>query len=82
MRYGAIPIARNTGSLADTIQHGNTGYLFNKMHANDFIQTLDQAQTDFNSSQKEIIINNLFRDTHSWQQTAKEYIKLYMSLLS
>ncbi len=30
MRYGAIPVARRTGGLADTIDHGRTGFLFDE----------------------------------------------------
>ncbi|EGH35440.1 glycogen synthase, partial [Pseudomonas syringae pv. japonica str. M301072] len=29
-RFGSLPVARNTGGLADTIEDGVTGFLFNE----------------------------------------------------
>ncbi|MCH9613209.1 MAG: Glycogen synthase [Chlamydiia bacterium] len=71
MRYGAIPIARATGGLKDTIKHTVNGYLFHDHE--DFLQTLEHALT---LPTQEMIKTAMLED-HSWKTSAQKYLELY-----
>ena len=32
MRYGCVPVVRAAGGLNDTVNHGETGFVFEKLH--------------------------------------------------
>jgi starch synthase len=42
-RFGSLPVARNTGGLADTIEDGVTGFLFNESTVDSYQQALSRA---------------------------------------
>ncbi len=42
-RYGALPVARRVGGLAETIVDGETGILFDAFDAADFDRALERA---------------------------------------
>lgn len=87
-RYAAIPLARRTGGLADSIKD----YSNNKSRAdgilfNDF--DLDGLRYAFKVS-KEIfedkailtkLRKNCLKADHSWNKSAKEYLKVYNSMV-
>ncbi len=88
MRYGAIPVARATGGLVDTVipynkstQEGN-GFLFPDYNAHDMMYTLKKALTlfrDFNSWKA--LMQNAMNTDYSWARSAKEYKALYERLI-
>jgi starch synthase len=42
-RFGSLPVARNTGGLADTIENGVTGFLFDESTAESYREALSRA---------------------------------------
>lgn len=42
-RFGSLPVARNTGGLADTIENGVTGFLFNESTVDSYKEALSRA---------------------------------------
>lgn len=89
MHYGCIPIARATGGLRDTIvdydqsrERGN-GFLFEKALAKDFSDTLQRAFNNYSSKNdwRTLQINGMKAD-FSWQQSARQYLHLYQSLIN
>lgn len=83
MRYGAIPIARNTGGLKDVIDNGRDGFLFNNYSSYDLEKTLLKAIEikDHDPRQfKQIVLNAMSKDL-SWKVSAKKYEKAYRQLL-
>jgi starch synthase len=46
-RYGTIPIARRVGGLADTIEDGATGFLFDDYTPEDFTRAVMRAMNQF-----------------------------------
>jgi starch synthase len=42
-RFGSLPVARNTGGLADTIENGVTGFLFDESTVESYQQALSRA---------------------------------------
>lgn len=86
LRYGAVPIARKTGGLADTITdvHANPegyGYLFSDYSSHSLIRTCLRALDDFKdpSRWKDIIEKGMKKD-FSWKNSALEYVKLYKDI--
>ena len=88
MRYGAIPVARATGGLKDTIvpfdkatQNGN-GFLFPNYNAHELMFTIKKALSlfrDFNSWK--VLMSNAMNSDYSWAHSADEYKALYERLL-
>ncbi|CAK0748133.1 hypothetical protein CVIRNUC_001816 [Coccomyxa viridis] len=85
MRYGAIPVVRSTGGLADTVtdvdadpRNGN-GYCFGGMDAGALNSALDRALTTFREDKsrwQQLSQQNMSLDW-SWQRSATSYIELY-----
>lgn len=42
-RFGSLPVARNTGGLADTIENGVTGFLFDESTVESYTEALTRA---------------------------------------
>lgn len=84
LKYGTIPVARNTGGLADTIKDGKTGFLFNSYSPDEFLGCLrtamDMYRNDPEGWQK-IQINGM-KEVWSWDKAAKKYIELYQDITS
>lgn len=87
LKYGTVPIVRNTGGLADTIidyrkPNGN-GFLFNDYDPKELIKTIKQAVDLFSDKVK---WNKLARQgmalDFSWKVSAQKYMKLYKDVSS
>jgi len=88
MRYGSIPVVRETGGLSDTIQPFNeyvpsgNGFSFTNFNAHDMMHVLRYA---FRLYRLQGVWNYLVKEAmsvdFSWQKSAKEYKKVYKQLL-
>jgi starch synthase len=85
MRYGTIPIVRNTGGLRDTVkdigEEGGYGILFNEAKVFDITYSINRA-VELYSQPKQIkrIRTKIMGLDNSWQNSAQQYINLYSSL--
>lgn len=88
LRYGTLPVVRETGGLKDTVQPYNeytgegNGFTFANYNAHDMLHTLQRAlaiypQTDI----WERIVRNAMRSDYSWRQSAQQYHELYQQLV-
>lgn len=86
MRYGAVPVVRRTGGLADTVRdvdshtpgEGN-GYTFDGTDAGSLFQALDRAialYKDHQQDWKELSLCNMNTEL-SWNKSAADYVDLY-----
>ena len=86
MRYGAVPVVRHTGGLADTvndIDHGGTGFVFSKPDAHDFQAALSRAINAYHDSEHwRLIQQRCMAREFSWTTSAQEYTQLYRALAS
>jgi starch synthase len=88
LRYGTVPVVRDTGGLSDTVidyrkPNGN-GFLFNKYDADEFYKTVMKAISIFRKDSQKwytLIRNGMMLD-FSWKVSAKKYISLYKKLLT
>lgn len=88
LRYGTIPIVRETGGLKDTVQPYNefegtgTGFSFQNYNAHEMLSTINYAKKVFFSKKREwnkIIDRGMAKD-FSWNNSAKKYEELYKNL--
>lgn len=86
MRYGTIPIVRKTGGLADTVQHfpesadSGNGFVFESYEPEALLEVVHEAVSCFKSTDWNQLRQNAFAADFSWQQSALEYKKIYLSL--
>ncbi len=82
MRYGAVPIVRRTGGLADTVTDGVTGLTFFDPEAWALRQAISRAQTLYTQrADFERIRESCMRADWSWTGPARAYRELYAELL-
>jgi starch synthase len=89
MRYGAVPIVRETGGLRDTVEPYNeyentgTGFSFKNYNAHEMLGIIRYAHDIYYNRRKEWngICRRAMGADFSWQNSAKEYIELYNNLV-
>ena len=88
MRYGALPLVRETGGLKDTVSPYNefeetgTGFSFTNFNAHDLKEVMFLAINTYNNKKcvwKKLVKQAMEKD-YSWRQSALEYINLYNKL--
>lgn len=81
-RFGALPIGRQTGGLADTIADGETGFLFPHASTESFLGGIVRAFATFGSkSQMNQMREQAMKRSFSWSDSASDYGHLYRTLL-
>ena len=88
MRYGTVPVVRETGGLKDTVlpfrgdlNEGN-GFTFDRYDANLLLDAVNRAKTVYFTDRNawdEMVKRNMMKDV-SWEQSAKKYTELYKEL--
>lgn len=83
MRYGAIPIARATGGLSDTVSEGVNGLLYTSPTARELKHTLEKAiALKQNKPQlHQRMVQKAMTTNFSWEKSAREYIELYHKMV-
>ncbi|NLW25960.1 glycogen synthase GlgA [Acetivibrio saccincola] len=84
LRYGTIPIVRETGGLKDTVTQYNeitregNGFTFKRYNAHDMLFAVKQAvHYYYHRATWEYLMYNGMSLDFSWEKSAKEYIELY-----
>lgn len=82
MRYGALPLARATGGLKDTIEDGQSGFLFEGADPQAFRGALERALSVYALPEKwEQMQRYAMSRDFSWSRSAREYLEVYTNLL-
>lgn len=79
MRYGAIPIVRRTGGLADTVQDGVTGLAFDMPTADALTRTVRRALA-LTPAERARMQASCAAVDWSWDRSARTYLDVYSSL--
>lgn len=86
-RYGSLPVVRETGGLKDTVipynkySNSGDGFTFANYTSEDFLSAIKRALSLYNDKEKwNIIIKNAMEKDNSWENSAKEYLNLYLSI--
>ena len=82
LRYGTIPIVRETGGLRDTITDSldgtGNGFTFTNYNAHDMSHTVWRAVEGFKDKEGwGTLVTRAMGCDNSWSNSANEYIKLY-----
>ncbi|BBO91379.1 glycogen synthase [Desulfosarcina ovata] len=83
LRYGTLPIVRQTGGLADSIQDGVNGFTFFDFNAHFFFDAAKRAVDVYrNRPEKwEEMMATAMAQDFSWNRSADKYITVYRQLL-
>ena len=88
MRYGTIPIVRETGGLKDTVEPFNqytnegNGFTFDQYRADLLLDCVDRSKKEYflhRDRWNAIIARDMAKDV-SWENSAKQYLTLYEEL--
>jgi starch synthase len=92
LRYGALPLVRRTGGLADTVVDANavtlaegtaTGFVFDNESADELHQAAQRAAALYadRGAWAKVMRQAMTRD-FSWEASARQYLELYRQLLA
>jgi starch synthase len=81
-RYGTIPVARRTGGLADTIEDGTTGFLFDDYTPTDFMRCAMRATDQYRETDGwETMMKEAMSRDFGWDKSAARYLSVYRRVL-
>jgi starch synthase len=87
-RYGAVPIVRDIGGLADTVSDYNSrtgkgdGFKFKKYAAPDFLIAISRAMAEYQHEDSwRVLVKHVMQRSTSWEIPARKYIELYRKAL-
>lgn len=85
LRYGTVPIVRETGGLKDTVEPYNefestgTGFSFANYNAHEMLNTIRYAKSIYYNKKREwnkIVDRGMAKD-YSWKASARKYAEMY-----
>jgi starch synthase len=80
-RFGALPIARRTGGLAETVQDGETGFLFDQPDATEFEEAIRRALDVYGANKRLIEMRRAAMALKfDWDASARRYGAIYRTL--
>ncbi|MEW8968834.1 glycogen synthase GlgA [Exiguobacterium alkaliphilum] len=84
MRYGTLPIVRETGGLRDTVKPFNeytqegTGFGFLNYNAHEMLATIEKSiRVFYDRNTWNALVHQAMTADFSWKQSAKQYRELY-----
>ena len=88
LRYGTIPIVRETGGLKDTVipfneftNEGN-GFSFTNYNAHDMLFTIKRALSFYSQTDIwDMIVSRAMNSNYSWESSAEKYIEIYNKMI-
>jgi starch synthase len=88
LRFGTLPIVRETGGLKDTVEPYNeyektgTGFSFANYNAHEMMHTVRYAEEIYYSKKRDWnkIVERAMTQDFSWKTSAKQYEELYNNL--
>lgn len=90
MRYGTLPVVRETGGLKDTVHAYNkytgegNGFSFANINAHEFLFTVQAAVALYHEQPKAWgdLVKQTMKEDFSWDRSAQAYLDLYQEVLS
>ncbi len=86
LRYGSVPIVRETGGLRDSVSdsgdgEGN-GFVFSSYNAHDMLHAIKRAVQGYADKDGwQILVKRAMESDNSWGKSANEYIRMYKEVL-
>ncbi len=88
LRYGSIPVVRETGGLKDSITDSGdgkgNGFTFQAYDTQDMLNSVHRAIYAYNESKDgwQVLVKRAMECDNSWGRSANEYIRLYKQLIN
>ena len=89
LMYGTVPLVRETGGLADTVEKFNeksgegNGFVFKQYEASAFLKELKRALKTYDDKKVWAkIMKAGMKSDFSWTSSAKKYVELYKTILN
>lgn len=87
--YGTVPIVRETGGLADTVENYNemegsgTGFVFKKYDSSEMLKEIKRAIKIFKNEPEtwQKIMKSGMKSNFTWMNSAKNYVELYKTVI-
>ncbi|MEP6574357.1 MAG: glycogen/starch synthase [Gemmatimonadota bacterium] len=81
-RYGAVPLGRRVGGLADTIHDGVTGFLFDEYSSEDLLRVARHVMDRYYDEPAwEVMMRESMAQDFSWGRSAMRYLEVYRQAL-
>jgi starch synthase len=79
MRYGALPVVRRVGGLADTVSEGENGFVFEDANGAAMGKAIERALARHSTSEGEWrrLQQRAMNDDFGWDEPAREYMAVY-----
>lgn len=86
LRYGSIPIVRETGGLKDSISDSGdnkgNGFTFASYNAHDMMYTIRRAFEGYKNKEGwNTLVKRAMECDNSWKKSANDYIRLYNAVI-
>ncbi|HEX7024340.1 MAG TPA: glycogen synthase [Gemmatimonadales bacterium] len=82
-RYGAIPVVRRVGGLADTVEDGVTGFVFDPYHAEPLLGAALRGLDCYASPPEwNRMRRNAMRQDWGWERSVEHYLAVYQRALA
>lgn len=82
-RYGVAPIVRRVGGLADTVEDGVTGFVFDPYEAQPLIgAALRGIDTYYNPVEWRRMIRTAMERDFSWERSVAQYLDVYRTIVA
>ena len=86
LRYGSIPIVRETGGLRDSVTDSGdnmgNGFVFSTYNAHDMLHAIKRAVEGYQDKDGwAILVKRAMESDNSWGKSANEYIRMYKEVL-
>lgn len=83
LRYGTIPIVRETGGLADTVFEGINGFSFAPRTTEGLAETVARMQRAYNDPTTwALLMRTAMQGDYGWETSARKYVGLYRRALA
>lgn len=88
MRYGTVPIVRETGGLRDTVQYYNpiedegTGFTFANYSSSDMLYVIHEAVSLYQNNRPAFkrLQDRAMKQDFSWTRSAEDYLRIYKNI--
>ena len=88
LRYGTIPVVRETGGLKDSVVPYNeyektgTGFSFAHYSADEMMSVIDYAIKIYNDEEQwDVIVENAMNEKLDWENSANKYMEVFNKLV-
>ena len=86
LRYGSIPIVRETGGLKDSVMDSGdgtgNGFTFGSYNSGDMYYTIQRALDGYSNKKGwQILVKRALECDNSWGNSANQYIRMYKALI-